>query len=152
MGRKELFKLQVTSLDGIPDLDLHTHSLRSHDVILISPHPLRSLADTLAPPVFSSFSPSLTYYVKNSFDCLHHLHVAVNSDSPFSLIYFSCAGLSNSLESKDTFFFLSLAREPGWLVSSERLESRVGKWPPMEEGAQHFFFIYNIFPLFLFFV
>jgi len=24
MGRKELFKLQVTSLDGIPDLDLHT--------------------------------------------------------------------------------------------------------------------------------
>ena len=47
MGRKELFKLQVTSLDGIPDLDLHTHSLRSHDVILISPHPLCSLLPIL---------------------------------------------------------------------------------------------------------
>jgi hypothetical protein len=66
MGRKELFKLQVTSLDGIPDLDLHTHSLRSHDVILISPHPLRSLADTLAPPVLFVLFP-LTYVLCEKF-------------------------------------------------------------------------------------
>lgn len=76
MGRKELFKLQVTSLDGIPDLDLHTHthtySLRSHDVILISPHPA-------TPPIpayhhlsffFLLLPPPPFYYYYSKHNCL----------------------------------------------------------------------------------
>lgn len=60
MGRKELFKLQVTSLDGIPDLDPHT--LRSHDVILISPHPVRLSRHHLSFFFLNSFYLCLPFY------------------------------------------------------------------------------------------